>query len=83
MDSPSFLSRLYLKYCECCGGLWLRPEDALTPYCPSCERFLARLPARPPRADRKPRHRATAAAAVAVYALLALCPPDLLLGGYA
>jgi hypothetical protein len=35
-----------LKYCERCGGLWLRPDGTATPYCPACERFMAELPLR-------------------------------------
>lgn len=27
---------LELKYCERCGGLWLRPEDTDEVYCGSC-----------------------------------------------
>ena len=44
---------LHLKYCERCGGLWLRPEGTATPYCPACEQSLAALPARSPRPERK------------------------------
>jgi hypothetical protein len=30
-----------LKYCERCGGLWLRPRGSGLIYCPSCARALA------------------------------------------
>jgi hypothetical protein len=29
-----------LKYCERCGGLWLRPQGADRVYCASCRVFL-------------------------------------------
>jgi hypothetical protein len=44
---------LQLKYCERCGSLWLRPEGTATPYCPTCEPFMAALPARTRRPKRK------------------------------
>ena len=54
-----------LKYCERCGGLWLRPDGTATPYCPNCERIMAALPLRTRRPDRKivPATRAPAALA--------------------
>ncbi|MGB9106971.1 MAG: hypothetical protein WCC59_19605 [Terriglobales bacterium] len=42
-----------LKYCERCGGLWLRPDGAATPFCPNCERIMAALPLRARRPNRK------------------------------
>ena len=33
-----------LKYCERCGGLWLRPEGAEEVYCASCRAVLAAMP---------------------------------------
>ena len=42
-----------LKYCERCGGLWVRPDGTATPYCPACERIMAALPLRTRRPDRK------------------------------
>ena len=42
-----------LKYCERCGGLWLRPDGAATPYCRNCERIMAALPVRARRAGRR------------------------------
>ncbi len=68
MDSLPSLSRLYLKYCERCGGLWLRPEDAVTPYCSACRHLMAQLPARAPRATRRPRLPDAAASAASLLA---------------
>ena len=36
--------RLELKYCERCGGLWLRPVGGGQIYCVSCGREMAQLP---------------------------------------
>ena len=33
-----------LKYCERCGGLWLRPEGTNGVYCASCRVCLAAMP---------------------------------------
>jgi Zn-finger nucleic acid-binding protein len=33
-----------LKYCERCGGLWLRPRGADGVYCTSCRMRLAAMP---------------------------------------
>jgi len=33
-----------LKYCERCGGLWLRPQGADGVYCASCRLHLAAMP---------------------------------------
>jgi len=33
-----------LKYCERCGGLWLRPEGAEEVYCAKCRAVLAAMP---------------------------------------
>ncbi len=33
-----------LKYCERCGGLWLRPLGIREIYCPSCIPLMADLP---------------------------------------
>lgn len=38
--------RLELKYCERCGGLWLRERANGVPYCGGCERALAAMPSR-------------------------------------
>lgn len=34
-----------LKYCERCGGLWLRPAGGAQIYCAACARAMAELPA--------------------------------------
>ncbi len=51
-----------LKYCERCGGLWLRPQGADGVYCASCRVGLAAMPnpgEAPPRKAR-PRRKARA-----------------------
>ncbi|MGA8273772.1 MAG: hypothetical protein WB919_19575 [Candidatus Sulfotelmatobacter sp.] len=35
---------LELKYCERCGGLWLRPVGGEQIYCVTCARQIAELP---------------------------------------
>jgi Zn-finger nucleic acid-binding protein len=54
-----------LKYCERCGGLWLRPRGTNGVYCTSCRLRLAAMPnpgeapPRKARSRRKARARAT------------------------
>jgi Zn-finger nucleic acid-binding protein len=36
---------LELKYCERCGGLWLRPAGGAQIYCMACAQQMAQLPA--------------------------------------
>jgi hypothetical protein len=36
--------RFELKYCERCGGLWLRPAGGEQVYCVNCSRHIAELP---------------------------------------
>jgi Zn-finger nucleic acid-binding protein len=36
---------LELKYCERCGGLWLRAKGAAEVYCRACSREMAEYPA--------------------------------------
>ncbi len=46
------LVELELKYCERCGGLWLRECGLQTPYCAPCSVALSDFPVtrkRPPR----------------------------------
>jgi len=38
--------QLDLKYCERCGGLWLRPQGTNGVYCASCSEHLAAMPTR-------------------------------------
>jgi Zn-finger nucleic acid-binding protein len=47
-----------LKYCERCGGLWLRPRGTDGVYCASCRERLAAMPdpgEAPPRKARRRR----------------------------
>lgn len=44
---------LELKYCEQCGGLWLRERGSHECYCAGCARFLQEMP--PPRHDNRRR----------------------------
>ena len=37
--------RLELKYCERCGGLWMRTWGTEEVYCPSCAAEMLELPA--------------------------------------
>ena len=43
--SSSEYPKLELKYCERCGGLWLRPQGGEAVYCARCEEAIAELPA--------------------------------------
>jgi hypothetical protein len=45
--------RLELKYCERCGGLWMRTWGSEDVYCPSCAPQMLDLPIG--RKQRKPR----------------------------
>jgi hypothetical protein len=53
MHPLATLAYFQLKYCERCGGLWVRPDGTATLYCPACERLMATLPLRTRRPDRK------------------------------
>lgn len=46
-----------LKYCERCGGLWLRPHGVNGVYCASCSLRLAARPDPGKAPARKPRRR--------------------------
>lgn len=46
-ESSSNELQLELKYCERCGGLWLRPAGGGQIYCAACAREMAKLPATP------------------------------------
>ena len=39
--------QLELKYCERCGGLWLRPRGSDIVFCPCCARAMAGLMSSP------------------------------------
>ena len=43
-DNENELKRLELKYCERCGGLWVRECGAGVVYCDHCQRSMAELP---------------------------------------
>jgi len=43
-DKSANEMRLELKYCERCGGLWLRPVGGEQVYCVICARQMAELP---------------------------------------
>ena len=45
MSNAIDLSLLELKYCERCGGLWLRAPLVTSAYCPPCTRVFADFPA--------------------------------------
>ncbi len=83
MDSLVCPSSFHLKYCERCGGLWLRPDGAADPYCPACARFMAELPRRPLRHQDKAKVPRLPGAAVALLAVLLPCRLDVVLGGCA
>ena len=53
MDTEGLeIIRLELKYCERCGGLWMRARGSGDVYCPSCAVEILDLPTR---RRRKPR----------------------------
>jgi hypothetical protein len=37
-------TKLELKYCECCGALWLRKQGSTDPTCGACVSLWADLP---------------------------------------
>ena len=43
-ESSKNESCLELKYCERCGGLWLRPVGGGQVYCVACARAMGELP---------------------------------------
>jgi uncharacterized Zn finger protein (UPF0148 family) len=51
--------QLDLKYCERCGGLWLRPQGTNGVFCAICSEHLAAMPTRgeapPPKTRRRRR----------------------------
>jgi hypothetical protein len=51
---PQFKTFIHLdlKYCERCGGLWLRPSGTDTPYCAACLLALAEMPMPKSRGER-------------------------------
>jgi len=51
-DEGNEVIRLELKYCERCGGLWVRECGAGVVYCDHCQRSVAELPAARPKRGR-------------------------------
>ena len=49
--------QLDLKYCERCGGLWLRPYGTDGVYCAACSAYFAERPKPADAPPRKPRRR--------------------------
>jgi hypothetical protein len=43
-ESEKKSARVELKYCERCGGLWLRECGAGVVYCANCQPLVAELP---------------------------------------
>ncbi len=43
-SKPGNEQKVELKYCERCGGLWLRPVGGGQIYCAACAREMAQLP---------------------------------------
>lgn len=43
MHSSRF-PKLELKYCERCGGLWIRPQGGQEVYCGNCAKAILELP---------------------------------------
>lgn len=80
MDPAIALPHFELKYCERCAGLWLRPESTMTPYCPACEAFMAELPLRNLRNQRKPASRSYVPSAVSLLAARAASQQDSIVG---
>jgi hypothetical protein len=55
MEVHEGIVELELKYCERCGGLWLRVRGKDNVYCTTCALQIAELPISAPRnATRKP-----------------------------
>jgi reverse gyrase len=50
-EKARVLVELELKYCERCGGLWLRERGTEGVYCPTCLPRMMELP--PPRKRRR------------------------------
>ncbi len=57
MGTDTKESSLELKYCERCGGLWLRPVGGEQIYCTVCARAMAELPPPSTEVKRKATHR--------------------------
>jgi hypothetical protein len=52
INSNQFIIRMELKYCERCGGLWLRRESSGSIFCDPCEHAEKLMPMRRARGPR-------------------------------
>ena len=52
--TPFSYPKLELKYCERCGGLWLRPQGGQAVYCAGCAEAIRELPPVGPRGGTTP-----------------------------
>ena len=75
--------KLELKYCERCGGLWLRPQGGEAVYCASCAHDIGELPPVCPRGGTPPGAMHAAYLAVAAFAATVLGFADLMGGACA
>jgi hypothetical protein len=66
MPSLSKYPKLELKYCERCGGLWLRPRGGDLVYCAECAVEMSGLPPVGPRGGAAPAIKAAYALATMV-----------------
>lgn len=59
MESESEIIQLELKYCERCGGLWLRRKGHVEVFCAACQASMPEraVMKRPPTRPRLPIHR--------------------------
>ncbi len=53
MEVEQGIVQLELKYCERCGGLWLRVRGKDDVYCTACASQIAELPERMPKYGRR------------------------------
>ncbi len=80
MPSYSY-PKLELKYCERCGGLWLRPRGTDTVYCARCAEAIAELP--PPSRGGTPGAMQAACASAVMFIAALLCAADCMGGACA
>ncbi len=79
MQSAEAIIHFELKYCERCGGLWLRRCQAAAVYCSQCARQMADISRRRPR--RQPSCPNLALAAITACLLIGLQPRlDMVMG---
>lgn len=51
------MQALELKFCERCGGLWLRPAGSAWSYCRGCKPLIDQLPERGANTEGRPSRR--------------------------